>query len=104
MFVQDWWTFSNDSWSARDQVYEDSRIVSPDKVNWQKLVTVRLITLHFISKSVRRMLTVSVQLYYGRQCRTTYHGVIQGEEVDENDNVIGEAYPYEYAVGQEWLL
>ena len=27
--------------------------------------------------------------------------IIEGEEVDENDNVIGEAYPYEYAVGQE---
>ena len=57
MFRQDWWTFSNDSWSARDQVYEDSRIVSPDKWIGKRLVTVRLITLHFISKSVRRMLT-----------------------------------------------
>ena len=27
--------------------------------------------------------------------------LVEGEEVDENDNVIGEAYPFEFAVGQE---
>ena len=63
----------DDSWSARDQVYEDSRIVSLDKA-LARLATVRLITLHFISKSVRRMLTVSVQPLSWSTMRTTYHG------------------------------
>ena len=102
VWSQDWWTFSNDSWSARDQVYEDSRIVSPDKVNWQKVSDGEAYhaSLYFeIGKTdAHGFRPTSIMVDNVDQPTMA---VIQGEEVDENDNVIGEAYPYEYAVGQK---
>ena len=101
VWSQDWWTFSNDSWSARDQVYEDSRIVSPDKVNWQKVSEGEAYhaSLYFeIGKTdAHGFRPTSIMVDNVDQPTMV---MVEGEEVDENDNVIGEAYPFEFAVGQ----
>ena len=105
VWSQDWWTFSNDSWSARDQVYEDSRIVSHDKVNWQKVSDGEAYhaSLYFeIGKTdAHDFRPTSIMVDNVDQPTMV---VIEGEEVDENDNVIGEAYPFEFAVGQKEVI
>jgi len=102
VWSQDWWTFSNDSWSARDQVYEDSRIVSPDKVNWQKVSDGEAYhaSLYFeIGKTdAHNFRPTSIRVDNVEQPTMV---IVEGEEMGDEDVVLGMAYPFEFAVGQE---
>ena len=102
VWSQDWWTFSNDSWSARDSVYEDSRIVSPDRVNWQKVSDGEAYhaSLYFeLGKTdAHDFRPTSIMVDNVDQPTMV---IIEGEEMArDSDEVMGEAYPYEFAVGQ----
>ncbi|MHA1289049.1 MAG: hypothetical protein ACTSPB_16795, partial [Candidatus Thorarchaeota archaeon] len=103
VWSQDWWTFSNDSWSARDSVYEDSRIVSPDKVNWQKVSDGEAYhaSLYFEigKKDAHDFRPTSIRVDNVEQPTMV---IIEGEEIArDSDEVIGEAYPFEFTIGQQ---
>tara|TARA_A100001201_G_scaffold142414_1_gene140548 strand:+ start:916 stop:3102 length:2187 start_codon:yes stop_codon:yes gene_type:complete len=103
IWSQDWWTFSNDSWSGDRQVYTDSRIVSPDKVDWQKVSDGEAYhaSLYFEigKKDAHDFRPTSIMVDNVDQPTMV---VIEGEEIAlDSDEVIGEALPFEFAVGQE---
>ena len=102
VWSQDWWTFSNDSWSGDRQVYTDSRIVSPDNVNWQKVSDGEAYhaSLYFEigKKDAHDFRPTSIMVDNVDQPTMV---VIQGEEIAlDSDEVIGEGLPFEFAVGQ----
>ena len=102
IWSQDWWTFSNDSWSGDRQVYEDSRIVSPDNVNWQRVSDGEAYhaSLYFEigKKDAHDFRPTSIMVDNVDQPTMV---MIEGEEIAlGSDEVIGEAYPFEFAVNE----
>ena len=96
IWSDDWWVFSSDTWIPTEQVYSNSEVISPEAVNWQKVIDGE---------------AYHASVYY-EIGKTDAHGfqpthisadensaIIEGVQLDFEGNEIGEPEPREFIVG-----